>query len=148
MTKRTTYKAFVTLQEKMQDENMIDQKESKKFSNSRIASSRIVLAYATRNTRSTTAFIWSRIFLRLNENRTMKLWKKSKKFSKQIHELEMDQVCSQKRQKRLKKIIENENDSNNESSKKNFFFDDEITLNVSFVKIFAKRQVSYKLINC
>jgi hypothetical protein len=57
MTKRTTYKAFVTLQEKMQDENMIDQKESKKFSNSRIASSRIVLAYATRNTRSTTAFI-------------------------------------------------------------------------------------------
>jgi hypothetical protein len=78
----------------------------------------------------------------------MKLWKKSKKFSKQIHELEMDQVCSQKRQKRLKKIIENENDSNNESSKKNFFFDDEITLNVSFVKIFAKRQVSYKLINC
>jgi hypothetical protein len=49
--------------------------------------------------------------------------------------------------KRLKKIIENEDDSNDESSKKNFF-DDEVTLNISFAEIFAKKQVSYKLINC
>jgi hypothetical protein len=50
--------------------------------------------------------------------------------------------------KRLKKIIENEDDSNNKSSKKKSFFDDEVTLNVLFAKTFAKRQVSYKLINC
>jgi hypothetical protein len=48
----------------------------------------------------------------------------------------------------LKKIIEKENDSDDESSRKKFFFDDEMTLNVSFAEAFAKRQVSYKLINC
>jgi DNA polymerase III delta prime subunit len=50
--------------------------------------------------------------------------------------------------KRLKKIIENEDDSNDESSKKKSFFDDEMTLNVLFAEAFAKRQISYKLINC
>jgi hypothetical protein len=40
--------------------------------------------------------------------------------------------------KRLKKIIENEDDLNDESSKKKFF-DDEITLNISFAETFAKR---------
>jgi hypothetical protein len=50
--------------------------------------------------------------------------------------------------RRLKKIIENENDSNDESSKKKSFFDDEMTLNVSFAETFAKKQVSYKVINC
>ncbi len=49
--------------------------------------------------------------------------------------------------RRLKKIIENENDANDESSKKKFF-DDEVMLNVSFAETFAKKQVSYKLINC
>ncbi len=50
--------------------------------------------------------------------------------------------------RRLEKIIENEDDSNDESSKKKPFFDDEMTLNVSFAETFAKRQISYKLINC
>jgi hypothetical protein len=50
--------------------------------------------------------------------------------------------------KRLKKVIEKENDSNDESSRKNFFFNDEVTLNVSFVKTFARKQTFYKLINC
>jgi hypothetical protein len=50
--------------------------------------------------------------------------------------------------RRLKKIIENEDNSNDESSKKKSFFDDEVTLSVSFSEAFAKRQVSYKLINC
>jgi hypothetical protein len=49
--------------------------------------------------------------------------------------------------RRLKKITENENDSNNESSKKKFF-DDKVTLNVSFAEAFAKELVLYKLINC
>jgi hypothetical protein len=40
--------------------------------------------------------------------------------------------------RRLKKIIENEDDSNDESSKKKSFFDDEMTLNVSFAETFAK----------
>jgi hypothetical protein len=48
----------------------------------------------------------------------------------------------------LKKVIEKENDSDDESSRKKSFFDDEVTLNVSFAETFAKRQVSYKLINC
>jgi hypothetical protein len=50
--------------------------------------------------------------------------------------------------RRWNKIIKNKNDLNNESSKKKFFFDDEMTLNVSFVKTFAKKHVSYKLISC
>ncbi len=54
--------------------------------------------------------------------------------------------------KRLKKIIENKNDSNDESrlneSTKKKSFNDEMTLNVLFAKTFAKKQVSYKLINC
>jgi transcription initiation factor TFIID subunit TAF12 len=50
--------------------------------------------------------------------------------------------------RRLKKIIENEIDSNDESSKKKSFFEDEVTLNVSFAETFAKKQISYKLINC
>jgi hypothetical protein len=49
--------------------------------------------------------------------------------------------------RRLEKVIENEDDSNDESSKKKFF-DDEVTLNVSFAGTFAREQVSYKLINC
>jgi hypothetical protein len=58
-----------------------DQKNSR-IENSRIASTMIVLVYAKRNIRSTIVFIWSRTFARLNENRTKKLWRKSKKFSK------------------------------------------------------------------
>ncbi len=55
---------------------------------------------------------------------------------------------SQKRQKNIKKNIEKKNDSKNKSTKKKSFNFDEIMLNVSFIKTFAKRQVSYKLINC
>jgi hypothetical protein len=50
--------------------------------------------------------------------------------------------------RRLKKVIEKENDSDDESSRNKSSFDDEVTLNVSFAKTFAKKQVSYKLINC
>ncbi len=50
--------------------------------------------------------------------------------------------------RRLKKVIEKENDSDDESSRKKSFFDDEVTLNVSFAEAFAKKQISYKLINC
>jgi hypothetical protein len=49
--------------------------------------------------------------------------------------------------RRLKKIIENENDSNDESSKKKSFNSDEVTLNVSFAETFARKQIFYKLIN-
>jgi hypothetical protein len=124
-----------------------NQKNSR-IENSRIASTMIVLAYAKRNIRSTIVFIWSRTFARLNENRTKKLWRKSKKFSKRIHEWKIAIKYARKNVKRrLEKIIENEDDSNDESSKKKFF-DDEVTLNVLFAETFAKRQVSYKLINC
>ncbi len=50
--------------------------------------------------------------------------------------------------RRLKKITENEDDSNDKSSKKKSFFENEVTLNVSFAETFAKRQIFYKLINC
>jgi pyruvate/2-oxoglutarate dehydrogenase complex dihydrolipoamide acyltransferase (E2) component len=49
--------------------------------------------------------------------------------------------------RRLKKVIEKKNDSNDESTKKKSFNSDEVTLNVSFAKTFAKKQVLYKLIN-
>jgi hypothetical protein len=50
--------------------------------------------------------------------------------------------------RRLKKVIEKENDSNEESAKKKSFSFDEVTLNVSFAKTFAKEQFFYKLMNC
>jgi hypothetical protein len=50
--------------------------------------------------------------------------------------------------RRLKKVIEKENDLDDESSRKKSFFDDEMTLNVSFAETFAKEKVLYKLINC
>jgi hypothetical protein len=49
--------------------------------------------------------------------------------------------------RRLKKIIEKEDDFDDESTKKKSF-NDEVTLNVSFAEAFAKRQTFYKLINC
>ncbi len=57
--------------------------------NSRIENSRIDLVCATKNIYSTIIIIWSRKFTQLNENRTTKCWKRSKKFLKQIYELEM-----------------------------------------------------------
>jgi hypothetical protein len=50
--------------------------------------------------------------------------------------------------RRLKKVIEKENDSNEESAKKKSFSFDEVTLNVSFAETFAKEQFFYKLMNC
>jgi hypothetical protein len=49
--------------------------------------------------------------------------------------------------RRLKKVIEKENDFDDESTKKKSF-NDEVTLNVSFAETFAKRQTFYKVINC
>jgi hypothetical protein len=56
-------------------------------------------------------------------------------------------MSTQKRQKTIEKIIEKEDDFDDESTKKKFF-NDEMTLNVSFAETFAKRQTFYKLINC
>jgi hypothetical protein len=57
-------------------------------------------------------------------------------------------MSSQKRRKRLKKIIEKKNDSNDESAKKKSINFDEVTLNASFAETFERKQISYKLINC
>ncbi len=53
ITKKTTHEAFITLQNKSQNQNMIDQKSKK----SRIENSRIVLVYVTRNICSKTVII-------------------------------------------------------------------------------------------
>jgi hypothetical protein len=85
ITKKTTHEAFATLQEKSSNNETTYKKNQR---NSRIARSRIDRACVIKNIHSMNATIWSRNFDRLNENRTKKWWKKSKKFLNQIQELE------------------------------------------------------------
>ncbi len=54
--------------------------------NSRNARSRIDRVYVIESTHSTNVITWSKNFVRLNENRTKKWWKRSKKFLKRILE--------------------------------------------------------------
>jgi hypothetical protein len=62
---------------------------------SRIEKSKIVLVCVTKNICSKTVIIWSRKFVRLNENRTKKLKEKSSKFSKRIRDFKSQLDWSQ-----------------------------------------------------
>jgi hypothetical protein len=114
-----------------------------RIENPRIASSTIVSVYAKRNTRSMIVFIWSRTFAWLNKNQMIKSWKKIEKILEaNLRVKNAIKYVRKKIKRRFEKIIENANDSNDESSKKKCFFDDKMTLNVSFAEAFAKEQVS------
>jgi hypothetical protein len=125
-----------------------DQRNSR-IENSRIASTMIVLAYTKKKHSCNDCFY-------LIENIRSTEWKSNEEIMKEIEKiLETNsrikitiKYVHRNVKKRLKNIIENADDSNDESSKNKSFFDDEMTLNISFVKAFTRRQVSYKLINC
>jgi hypothetical protein len=151
ITKRTTHEAFVTLQSKISDEKTTDQeKESEKFSNRKFENRK----YDDRSCLCEKKHSFNDCFYLIENIRSIEL-KSNEEIMKKIEKiLETNsriktaiKYVRRNVKKRLKKIIENEDDSNDESSKKKFF-DDEVTLNVSFAETFARKQVSYILINC
>jgi hypothetical protein len=151
ITKKTTHEAFVTLQSKISDEKRTDQeKESEKFSNRKFENRK----YDDRSCLCEKKHSFNDCFY-LIENIRSTEWKSNEEIMKKIEKiLETNsrmkiaiKYARRNVKRRLKKVIENEDDSNDESSKKKFS-NDEVTLNVSFAETFAKRQVSYKLINC
>ncbi len=149
--KRATHETFVTLQNKISDEKTTDQKESEKFSNRKFENRK----YDDRFCLCEKKHSFNDCFYLIENIRSIE-WKSNEEIMKKIEKiLETNsriktaiKYARKNVKRRLKKIIENENDSNDESSKKKSFFEDEVTLNVSFAETFAKRQVSYKLINC
>jgi DNA repair ATPase RecN len=147
ITKRTTHEAFATLQEKSSNDETTDQeKESEKFSNRKIEN---------RSCLCDTKHSLNECYYLIEELRSTE-WKSTEEMMIKIEKiLETNSKIKttvkwirKNVKKRLKKVIEKENNSNDESSKKKSFFDDEVTLNVSFAETFAKKQISYKLINC
>jgi hypothetical protein len=152
ITKKTTHEAFATLQEKSSNDETTDQeKESEKFSNRKFENRK----YDDRSCLCDRKHSFSEYYYLIEELRSTE-WKSNEEMMKKIEKiLETNsrirttvKWTRKNVKKRLKKVIEKENDSNDESSKKKSFFDDEVTLNVSFAEAFAKKQVSYKLINC
>jgi hypothetical protein len=147
ITKRATHETFATLQEKSSNDETTDQeKESEKFLNRK---------FENRSCLCDKKHSFNEYYYLIEEFRSIE-WKSNEKMMKKIEKIlktnsrirtTVKWVCKNVK-RRLKKIIEKKNESNDESSRKKSFFDDEVTLNVSFAETFAKRQISYKLINC
>jgi hypothetical protein len=147
ITKRTTHEAFATLQEKSSDEKIIDQKKSKKLSNRK---------FENRSCLCDRKHSFNECYYLIEKLRSTE-WKSNEEMMKKIEKIletnsritsAVKWVCKNVK-KRLKKVIEKEDDSNeSKSSKKKSFNFDEVTLNASFAETFTKKQVSYKLINC
>jgi hypothetical protein len=146
ITKKTTHETFATLQEKSLNDETTYQKKSEKFSNRKIEN---------RSCLCDRKHSFNECYYLIEELRSIE-WKSDKEMMKKIEKIletnsriRMTVKWARKNVKRrLKKIIEKENDSNDESSRKKYFFDAEVTLNVSFAETFAKEQTFYKLINC
>jgi hypothetical protein len=144
ITKRATHEAFATLQEKSSNEKKFDQK-SKKLSNRK---------FENRSCLCDKKHLFNECYFLIEKLRSIE-WKSNEEMMKKIEKnLETNsRIRSAVKwarkivKRRLKKVIEKKNDSNDESTKKKSF-NDEVTLNVSFAKTFAKKQISYKLINC
>jgi alpha-galactosidase/6-phospho-beta-glucosidase family protein len=146
ITKRTTHEAFATLQEKSSNDETTDQKKSEKFSNRKIEN---------RSCLCNRKHLFNECYFLIEKLRSTE-WKSNEEMMKKIEKIlktnsrirsAVKRICKNVK-RRLKKIIEKENDSNDESWRKKSFFDDEVTLNVSFAETFARKQISYKLINC
>jgi hypothetical protein len=146
ITKRTTHEAFATLQEKSSNDETIEQKRSEKFSNRKIEN---------RSCLCDRKHSFNECYYLIEKLRSTE-WKSNEEMMKKIEKiLETNsrirsavKWARKNVKRRLKKVTEKENDSNDESSRKKSFFNDEVTLNVSFAETFARRQISYKLINC
>jgi hypothetical protein len=150
ITKKTIHETFATLQEKSSDEKIIDQKESEKFSNRKFENRK----YDDWSCLCDKKHSFNECYYLIEELRSTE-WKSNEEMMKKIEKiLETNfrikttiKWARKNVKKWLKKIIEKEDDFDDESTKKKSF-NDEVTLNVSFTKAFAKRQTFYKLINC
>jgi hypothetical protein len=146
ITKKAIHETLATLQEKSSNDETTDQKKSEKVSN-RKNENRSCLCDRKHS--------FSECYYLIEKLRSIE-WKSNEEMMKKIEKIfeTNSRIRSAVKwvrknvKRRLKKIIEKENDSNDESSRKKSFFDDEMTLNVSFAEAFARRQISYKLINC
>jgi hypothetical protein len=146
ITKKTIHEAFATLQEKSSNDETTDQKRSEKFLNRKIEN---------RSCLCERKHSFNECYYLIEELRSIE-WKSNEEMMKKIEKIleTKSRIKSAVKwirknvKRRLKKIIEKENDLNEESSRKKSFFDDEVTLNVSFAETFAKEQTFYKLINC
>jgi hypothetical protein len=152
ITKRATHETFATLQEKSSNDETTDQeKKSEKFSNRKFENRK----YDDRSCLCDRKHSFSECYYLIEELDSTE-WKSNEEMMKKIEKiLETNsrirttvKWARKNVKRRLKKITEKKNDSNDESTKKKSFNSDEVTLNVSFAETFAKRQVSYKLINC
>jgi hypothetical protein len=145
ITKKATHEAFATLQEKSSNNETTDQKKSEKFSNRKIEN---------RSCLCDRKHSFNECFYLIEELRSTE-WKSNEEMMKKIEKiLETNsrirttiKWARKNVKRRLKKILEKEDDFDDESTKKKSF-NDEVTLNVSFAETFAKEQTLYKLINC
>ncbi len=145
ITKKTTHEVFATLQEKSSNDETNDQKKSEKFSNRKIEN---------RSCLCDRKHSFNECYYLIEELRSTE-WKSNEEMMKKIEKiLETNsrvrttvKWTRKNVKRRLKEIIEKEDDFDDESTKKKSF-NDEVTLNVSFAETFAKEQTLYKLINC
>ncbi len=147
ITKKTTQKAFETLQEKFSDEKTNDQKESEKLSNRKLENQSFLCD--RKHTFSECYYLIEK--LRSTEWKSKEeMINKIEKILETISRIRSAIKWARKNVKRrLKKVIEKKNDSNDDSksTKKKSFNFDEMILNVSFAKTFVEEKISYKLIN-
>jgi hypothetical protein len=143
ITKKTIHEAFAILQEKSSNDEITDQKkESKKFSNRKFENRK----YDDQSCLCNKKHWFNECYYLIKEFRSIE-WKSNEKIMKKIENffetnsrIKTTMKWARKNvKKRLKKIIEKENDSDHESSRKKSFFNDEMTLNISFAETFAKR---------
>jgi hypothetical protein len=140
ITKKAIHEAFVTLQDKTQNENTIDQK-SEKIENRKIEN-RFCLCDKKH--------LFKDCYYLIEKIRSTE-WKSNEKIKKKIIKiLESNsrfRIAVKNAKRKVKKWleknkkIENFDDESTQTSKR-------IILNVSFAETFVERKISYKLINC
>ncbi len=146
ITKRATYKAFATLQEKSSDEKTTDQKKSEKFSNRRFENNKI----ENRSCLCDRKHLFKDCYYLIEKIRSIE-WKSNEEIKKKINKiLESNsklRIAVKYVKKKIRKWLEKDKKIEN--------FDDELTqtsrriiLNVSFAETFVEEKISYKLINC
>jgi hypothetical protein len=137
ITKKTTHEIFATLQEKSSNDETTDQKKSEKFSN-RKNENRSCLCDRKHS--------FSECYYLIEKLRST-VWKSNEEMKKIEKILETNsrirsavKWVRKNVKRRLKKVIEKENDLNDESSRKKSFFDDE-HLQIRFLTIDDDRHV-------
>jgi hypothetical protein len=146
ITKKTTHEAFATLQRKTSNEKTTDQK-SKKFSNRK---------FENRNFEERSCICDKKHFFKdcyyLIEKIRSTEWKSNEEIKKKIEKiLETNprmRIAVRYVKQKVKKWLEKEKKFENDFDDESTTVSKEVMLNVSFAETFARRKVSYKLINC